>query len=172
MSSKGLLELRRLFVESYDSLKGRVARRLGSSSELTGDALHDAYVRLADKGGLEDIQHPRSYLVNTALHVAIDGMRRDARLLSASEIEDFIDIEDPAPGPAQSAELRQELDDAFGILDAMSPRQRDILIAIRVHGMSRSDMAKRWGISERQVGRDLQAAHEFCAQALNAREGE
>ncbi|WP_241047378.1 RNA polymerase sigma factor [Achromobacter xylosoxidans] len=166
MSGKGLAELRRLFVESYDSLRGRVARRLGAASELTGDALHDAYVRLADKGGLEDIQHPQSYLVNTAMHVAIDGMRRDARLLSAAEIEDFLDVEDPAPGPEQNARMRQELDDAFAILDALSPRQRDILIAIRVHGLSRGDLAKRWGISERQVSRELQAAHERCGQAL------
>lgn len=168
MSAKGLLELRRMFVDSYDSLKSRVARRVGTSNDLAGDALHDAYVRLADKGGLAGIEHPRSYLVNTAMHVAIDGMRRNARLLSASEIEDFIDVEDPCPGPARSAAMRQELEGVFEILKVMSPRQRDILIAIRVHGLSRSDLAKRWGISERQVGRDLQAAHDFCAQALKA----
>ncbi|QVQ28572.1 RNA polymerase sigma factor [Achromobacter deleyi] len=170
MSGKGLPELRQLFVESYDALRNRVARRLGGSSELAGDALHDAYLRLYDKGGLDDVQHPQSYLVNTAMHAAIDGMRRDARLLSTSEIEDFLEVEDPAPGPAQSAEQRQEMDGVLALLESMAPRQRDILIAIRVHGLSRSDMAKRWGISERQVGRDLQAAHDFCAAALQRRE--
>ncbi len=172
MSGSGLTQLRQLFTESYDTLRTRVARRLGTSSELAGDALHDAYVRLVDKGGLDEIQHPQSYLVNTAMHVAIDRMRRDARMLSASEIEDFLDVEDPAPGPAQSAALRQELDGMFELLQALPPRQRDILIAIRAHGLSRGDLAKRWGISERQIGRELQAAHEFCAKVLKEQEAQ
>ena len=58
------------------------------------------------------------------------------------------------------------------MLAALPPRQRDILIAIRAHGLSRNDLAKRWGISARQVGRELQAAHEFCAQALKDREAD
>src|SRR3546814_13944333 len=101
------------------------------------------------------------------MHGAIDLMRRDARLLSASEIEGFLEAEDPAPGPAHSAELRESLDGMFEMLQAMPPRQRDILIAIRAHGLSRSDLAKRWGISARQIGRELQKAPGFCAKATN-----
>ncbi|AEC18823.1 sigma-24 [Pusillimonas sp. T7-7] len=172
MSGSGLVQLRQLFIESYDSLKTRLVRRLGTSGDLAGDALHEAYVRLVEKGGLEGVQHPQSYLVNTAMHVAIDRMRREARTLSESEIENFLEMEDSAPGPAQSAVLREELEGMFEILAAMSPRQRDILVAIRAHGLSRNDLAKRWGISERQVGRELMAAHEFCAKALKEREAD
>lgn len=173
MSGSGLVQLRQLFIESYDSLKARLARRLGTSGgDLAGDALHEAYVRLVEKGGLEGVQHPQSYLVNTAMHVAIDRMRRDARMLSESEIENFLELEDSAPDPAQSAVLREELEGMFEMLAAMPPRQRDILVAIRAHGLSRNDLAKRWGISERQVGRELLAAHEFCAKALKKREAD
>ncbi|MBO9356983.1 sigma-70 family RNA polymerase sigma factor [Bordetella petrii] len=169
MSGSGLAQLRQLFIESYDALRVRVARRLGTSGELAGDALHEAYVRLADKGGLDGVRHPRSYLVNTAMHVAIDQMRRDARMLSDTEIEKFLEVEDSAPGPAHTAAVREDLETMLEILEALPLRQRDILIAIRAHDLSRNELAKRWGISERQVGRELQAAHEFCARALQER---
>ncbi|MNJ79079.1 RNA polymerase sigma factor [compost metagenome] len=54
----------------------------------------------------------------------------------------------------------------FKALDALTPRQRDILLAARVDGLSRPDLAKRWGISVRLVGRELQTAHEHCVRAM------
>ena len=35
----------------------------------------------------------------------------------------------------------------FKALDMLTPRQRDILVAARVDGLSRPELAQRWGIS-------------------------
>ena len=50
----------------------------------------------------------------------------------------------------------------------LTPRQRDILVAARVDGLSRPELAQRWGISLRLVGRELQTAHEHCLRAMGA----
>ena len=54
----------------------------------------------------------------------------------------------------------------FKALDMLTPRQRDILVAARVDGLSRPELAQRWGISLRLVGRELQTAHEHCLRAM------
>lgn len=166
MSGAGLANLRRLVAERYEALRRQVARRLGGASDLAGDALHDAYLRLSARDDLDEVRHPQTYLINTAVHVAIDRIRQDVRLLSESEVSEFFDVQDDAPGPAGIAESRSDMDHMFKALDALTPRQRDILIAARVEGLSRPDLAKRWGISVRLVGRELQTAHEHCVRAM------
>lgn len=172
MSGKGLAQLRELFAQRYDTLRTRVARRLGSAGDMAGDALHEAYIRLAEKGDLDEVRHPQSYLLNTAVHVAIDRLRGESRMLGESEIADFLDVPDDAAGPAQIAQARGEMQSVFHALETLPPRQRDIFLSARVHEVSREDLAKRWGISVRQVGRELQAAHEFCLHALNGQGGQ
>ncbi|MBN8907968.1 MAG: CoA transferase, partial [Rhodospirillales bacterium] len=71
MTGRGLVELKRLFTERYETLKAQLARRLGSV-ELASDALHDAYVQLADREGLNEVRHPQAYLLHTAVNAAID----------------------------------------------------------------------------------------------------
>ena len=166
MSGAGLAALRRLIAERYDAIKHQVSRRLGGASDLAGDALHDAYLRLSARDDLDAVRHPQSYLVNTAVHVAIDRIRQDVRLLSESEVSEFFDVADTGPGPDVVMQSRSDLAQMFKALDALTPRQRDILLAARVEGLSRPDLAKRWGISVRLVGRELQTAHEHCVRAM------
>ncbi|HEY9274645.1 sigma-70 family RNA polymerase sigma factor [Achromobacter sp.] len=166
MSGAGLAALRRLVIERYEAIKQQVSRRLGGASDLAGDALHDAYMRLSVRDDLDSIRHPQSYLVNTAVHVAIDRIRQDVRLLSESEVSEFFDVADISPGPDDVTRSRSDLAQMFKALEALTPRQRDILLAARLEGLSRSDLAKRWGISVRLVGRELQTAHEHCVRAM------
>ena len=109
MSGAGLANLRRLVAERYEALRRQVARRLGGASDLAGDALHDAYLRLSARDDLDDVRHPQTYLVNTAVHVAIDRIRQDVRLLSESEVSEFFDVQDDAPGPGGIAESRSDI---------------------------------------------------------------
>jgi RNA polymerase sigma-70 factor (ECF subfamily) len=54
-------------------------------------------------------------------------------------------------------------------MTALPARQRDILYAARVDGLTLKELAQRWGISTRLVSRELQTAHEFCAKHMEAR---
>jgi RNA polymerase sigma-70 factor (ECF subfamily) len=166
MSDVGLSKLKLLLTERYDALKSQLARRLGSA-DLAGEALHDAYVRLAGKDVLDDVRHPQAYLLHTAVHAAIDRLREDGRMpLSEVEIEALYDLEDPTPGPVETAQGRYDLAQVVRAMEGLPPRQRDILISARLDEVSREDLAKRWGISVRQVNRELQAAHEACLRYM------
>ncbi|SAI59296.1 ECF sigma factor [Bordetella ansorpii] len=168
MTAKGLSgELRRLFVERYDALKAQLVRRFGST-ELAGEALQDAYVRLAEREDTESVRHPQAYLLHTAMNAAIDRLRGAPRHLVESEIEDLYDYADPAAGPEQTVAGRYDLQRAVQALDALPPRQRDILYSARMEDTTLKELADRWGISTRLVSRELQVAHEACARFMAA----
>lgn len=169
MTSGGLAELKRLFAERYETLKAQLVRRLGSA-ELASDALHDAYVQLADREGLNEVRHPQAYLLHTAVNAAIDKLRGTQRYLSADEVADLYELADPAPGPPRVAQARFDLGRAANALAALPARQRDILYAARIDGLTLKELAQRWGVSTRLISRELQAAHEFCARHMEAAE--
>lgn len=165
MTTKGMTELRKLFASRYDALKTQLARRLGST-ELASDALHDAYVRLARKDAMAQVESPQAYLLHTAFHAAIDRMRGDARDLGDGEIDELYQYVDPAAGPMDTLQIKFDLDRAVQAMQALPPRQRDILFSARIEGLQLKELADRWGISKRLVSRELQAAHAFCARHM------
>lgn len=166
-SNQGLGRLRRLLAERYDTLRAQVAMRLGSSAEMAGDALHDAYVRLAGRDDLDHVQHPHTYLVNAAVHTAIDRMRSDSRLVSEAEIEGLFELPYEGPGPDRVLAGRVEMEQVVGVLDGLPPRQRALLVEYRVNGTPTSELAERWGISQVMVRREIQTAHARCLEAMD-----
>ncbi|HYG45034.1 MAG TPA: sigma-70 family RNA polymerase sigma factor [Bordetella sp.] len=165
MTTHGLAELRRVLVERYDLLKTQLTRRLGSP-DLAGDALHDAWLRLAVKDEIEEVRHPQAYLINIAMHAAIDRVRGQARELNETEIDALFDVADSAAGPAQAVQARLDLERVVQAMQALPPRQRDILFSARVDGATREELAARYGISVRMVARELQVAHEYCVRQM------
>jgi RNA polymerase sigma-70 factor (ECF subfamily) len=45
-------------------------------------------------------------------------------------------------------------------------RQKAILMAARLEGLGRREIAQRYGVSVRYVHRELQAAQDYCAERL------
>jgi RNA polymerase sigma factor (sigma-70 family) len=166
MSSAGLGRLRKLLTDRYDQLKTQVARRLGSSSDMAGDALHDAYVRLAGRDDFDEVQHPQTYLVNTAVNGAIDRIRSDARRASDTEIDELFELPCDDPGPDRLIDGQARMARMLQVLDALPPRRCALLIEYRVHGTATSELAERWGISRVMVRREIQAAHNACLEAM------
>ena len=131
----GAVDLMDHLLGAYDELKRRLVRKLGSE-ELAGDALQDTWMRLsARRDRLDAVQNPAAYLLRMAMNTVIDRQRADHRLLSLEEVETLMDMADPAPGPAQAAELDFALEDMVGLLQRMPERRRRILLAIRVDGL-------------------------------------
>jgi RNA polymerase sigma-70 factor, ECF subfamily len=166
MSSKGLLRLKAVLVERYEAMRSQVAHRLGGSGDMAADALHEAYVRLAGRDDLDSVRYPQTYLVNTAVHAAIDRLRSDTRLVSDEEIDGLFDVADEGAGPARTVQGRRDMDRMLDVLEDLPPRQRALLVESRVNGTPRAELARRWGISVTLVGREIQAAHRHCARAL------
>ncbi|MDF3837590.1 RNA polymerase sigma factor [Cupriavidus basilensis] len=144
----------------YGSLKQRVTRLLGNG-DLAGDALHDTWLRLQSKDNAGPVQSPGSYLVRVAVNIALDVRRRQSRSLPFDEIESLMALSDSAPGPAQTAELRSEVEEALRFIDRMPERRRQILMLVRWEGLQQKEVAARLGVSLRIVENELKRAHDY-----------
>jgi RNA polymerase sigma-70 factor (ECF subfamily) len=161
MTDTTLAALRQFLIQSYDELKTRLTQRLGSP-DLAGDAIQDTWLRLQRAEAVGAVRSPANYLFRVALNIARDRARADRRYLTAVEIEKLLDLADEAPGQESVAESRAELREVEKSIAELPPRQREILVAARLDGMPRREIAERMGISLSLVEKELKLAHEYC----------
>lgn len=166
MSGNPLTSLRDFLISNYDELKKRLTYRLGNV-DMASDALQDTYLRLQDKSveqkdAAPSVAHPVAYLLQMAFHIAMDRERSAERRLTVEEAEGFLDIVDSAPGPLAIAEGREDLMRLLQDLETLPKRQREILLAVRLDGESREQLALRYRISLRTVDRELERGYAFC----------
>ncbi|UZE50494.1 sigma-70 family RNA polymerase sigma factor [Rhodopseudomonas sp. P2A-2r] len=161
MNDNPLVAIRSLFVERYDNLKARVAKRLGSF-DLAGDAMQDAWLRLAGADAASSVHNPDSYLYRVVLNVAEDRRRRERRHRHAVEIDAAMDVPD---GKATAEEIllaQSDLDAFREIIAELPERRRTIFLAARFGDIPRQEIADRLGISRRSVAREIMLAHMHC----------
>jgi RNA polymerase sigma factor (sigma-70 family) len=156
-----LTMLRQVLLQRYGEIKQRLARRLGSE-ELAGDAIQDAWVKLARAQTVGVVRNPGHYLFSVALNAARNRLMKERRYLSASHIEGLLDTADDAPDPAEAAEGRSELRWLKSVMMELSERQREILLAACIDEMPRREIAERLGISLRLVEKELHVAQAYC----------
>lgn len=157
-----LATLQELLTDRYSILKTRLARRLGSQ-DWAEEALQDTYLRLNGAEISGSVSNPTAYLFRTAFNVALNRIRADRRRLSAAEVDGLLQIADEAPDALQVFEGRAEMSRLSKIIAKLPERQRAILLASRIEGVSRQQIAARFGISVGMVDKELQQAQEYCA---------
>lgn len=153
--------LRALLIERYQDLKSRLARRLGSL-EWAEDALQDTYLRLNGREIVGDVRNPAAYLLRSAFHVALNQRRADNRRLNAEEVEALLNLADDAPDAVRVISGRSDLERLKQVMAELPPRPRAILLAARLEGLSRQQIARRFGISVSLVEKELRRAQEHC----------
>ncbi|EEF24723.1 conserved hypothetical protein, partial [Ricinus communis] len=111
MSEGVLPQLRNLLVQRYEQIRQSLTIKLGNA-DLAGDALHEVWLRLQRDPTISGpVQNPQAYLVRMGINLAIDVQRSQSKLMSTEEVEELMQaLPDPAPGPAELAELRSEMD--------------------------------------------------------------
>lgn len=166
MSETSWATLRQRLLVSYEDLKSRLARRLGSS-ELAGDALQDTFLRLECAGEIGPVGNPDAYLFRTALNVAADHRRAERRRLTSVEIEAVLDLADETPNPARITEARSDIEALRRALAELPSRRREIFLAAWLYGVPRQQIADHFGVSLRTIKVELKHAREHCAVRLD-----
>ncbi|HVX78799.1 MAG TPA: RNA polymerase sigma factor [Bradyrhizobium sp.] len=161
MTETSLLILRQLFIDGYDELKAKLTQRLGSA-DLAGDAVQDTWLRLHRTERVGHVGSPTNYLFRVALNVARDRLVSEKRYLSSAQIENMLDLPDESADLASVVDARSELQLVEKLISELPRRQRDILVAARLDGLSRQEIAARMGISLSLVEKELKRAHEYC----------
>jgi RNA polymerase sigma factor (sigma-70 family) len=161
MSDAGVSTLRQFLVERYDDLRSRLTRRLGSE-DAANDVLHDIYLRLHRADATLSVRSPTAYLVRMALNLITDQRRSDSRRGSRVDIDTVLNLVDETPGPDRIIEGQAGFLALRRALAALTPRQRQILVASKLDRMSRTEIARRLGISRRLVHDELKRALDMC----------
>jgi len=163
------MSLMGLFLEWQPELRKRLRRRLGSD-ELVNDVLQETYLRVERLGDSSPVSHnPAGYLFRMALNVAADQRQADSRYLTGEEVQDLLHIADDALDPARIAHARIEIAALEHALGELTVRQREILIAARADDLPQQEIADRFRISVRMVGKELKKALEHCGERLDRR---
>lgn len=158
-----------LFLERQQELRKRLRRRLGSD-ELVNDVLQETYLRVERLGDAAAVSHnPAGYLFRMALNVAADQRQAESRYLTGEEVEDLLHLADDALDPARVTHARIEVAALESALEELTERQRAILIAARVDDLPQQEIADRFRISVRMVGKELKKALEHCGERLDRR---
>jgi RNA polymerase sigma-70 factor, ECF subfamily len=159
------LALRQILAERYNELRLRLTRRLGSP-DWAEEALHDTYLRLDGTEVVGEIRNPAAYLFRAAFNNALNRRRAENRRLSAVDIETLLHIADDAPGAQRVVEGRSDLALLKTAMATLPTRQRSILLASRLEGLSRQEIADRFGISISMVEKELKKAQEHCVASF------
>ncbi|MGY3617890.1 RNA polymerase sigma factor [Bradyrhizobium sp. USDA 10063] len=157
--------LRRAFLLGYDDLKLRLTKRLGSI-ELAGDSLQEAWLSLERAAPIGPVLRPQSYIFRIAYNIALKRLHRERNIVTLDEAIEELDLADEAPGPVEVTEGRAEWALLAQAARELTPRRRDILLAVRLEGLSIREVAIQHGISERLVALELKQAVMHCAERL------
>lgn len=150
-------------LDRYDVLKRRLAFRLGSR-ELAEDVLHDTYLRLTAHRPATPVNSPQSFIVRTAINLAIDRIRSDRRLLSGDDVELLLEQETGSIDPVDVAASRFNLETFARAMGRLPPLRRQLFYASRYEGVPQKELARCHGISLRKVELEIHLAHEYCMQ--------
>jgi RNA polymerase sigma factor (sigma-70 family) len=167
MSEQTWATLRLLLAEKYEDLRLLLARKLGSE-ELARETLHETWLRLNRTDPVGQMRSPKAYLFRVALNLAADRLRADKRRVRRTDVDIVIEtLADEAPGPAREAEGRMRLAALEEAVQELPYRQRAILIAVQIEGVTHQKIAERLGVSAKTVQTELKAALKFCENYID-----
>lgn len=131
------------------------------------DLVQDVFVRLAQRGSLNDLDNLAAYIFETASSVVVDRGRR--RRTRAADVHDPFDAEQHGGAdfaPDRVLEGRERLRRASAILLELPERTRHIFMLRRMEGLRYQDIASRLGISVSAVEKHMQRAMTYLIQRL------
>jgi RNA polymerase sigma factor (sigma-70 family) len=133
-------------------------RRKGKSREDAEDLIQDAMLRLHVYAKDDAVVNKEAFLRRAVHNLAIDQYRRDRSGLRLEvpidEVNRLSPLMAPGPTPDQILENQQRLDCLTALLDAVSPRTRQIYFAHR-SGYTYAEIADDMDIAEITIRRHI-----------------
>lgn len=152
----------------YLPIATRYAARKVPPNEVE-DIVQDSLVRIMSYCLDPGVQHPKSYLIMVVRAVIVDRMRHDTTRHRRDHCE-LIEAYHPADSlcPCRILTGRQELQTVINRLDELPGRTRDMLLAIRIEGISFKAAAERYGVSVSTVEKQISRALAHLAESPDA----
>jgi RNA polymerase sigma-70 factor (ECF subfamily) len=130
------------------SIAYRMTGSVGDAEDIVQEAVIRTY-RAASQGTL--VESPKAFVTTTTTRLAIDHLR-SARVRRESYVGTWLPeplVTDPAPGPAERAEMSDSLSLAFLVLlESLSPVERAVFLLREVFGYGYAEIGEAVGKSE------------------------
>ncbi|MBL8270847.1 RNA polymerase sigma factor [Steroidobacter sp.] len=146
----------------------QVLRRRGWKRHDAEDVIQDAFLRMqtyCNEGG--EVRNSEAFLVRTALNLSFNARSRkpDEVMLAPSDSDEPLQLHfEPAPDEVLEAE--QSLDQVIALIDAMTPRTREIFLLHYVEGFTYPQIARQLSISVSAVEKHMARAMLALTQEL------
>jgi RNA polymerase sigma-70 factor (ECF subfamily) len=142
--------------EFWAGLLKRIAKRTGGGADAE-DLLHSAYVRLAQYNATNAVANPAGFLVRTAVNISIDHYRHDRRIYGDTRVA-VPDREDLTAGADEVVAAKQLLSRVVSGINCLPERTREIFLMHRIDKLEYSEIARRLGISESAIEKQMAKA--------------
>ena len=148
-------------------------RRSGRNAHELADLRQEVYLRVCEAAKHQVPRPVRPLLLTIARNLMIDQMRRDSVIpIDAVSDLDALNIAADVPGPDRTALARSELRRLRAALETLPPRCREVVTLRRIEGLSRSEIAKIMGISDKTVTEYLTNGVRALANSLYAEDAQ
>jgi RNA polymerase sigma-70 factor, ECF subfamily len=157
-------ELERLHVESW----GWALACAGRDRALAEDALQNAYLRvLSGRARFDQRSTFKSWLFGVIRMTAMEELRRRNRWRERAADLGAADRPDPSPGADAAAEENERAAALIAAMQALSPRQREVLHLVFYHGMTIEEAARVMRISLGSARTHYERGKKALAEQIN-----
>lgn len=145
--------LETLYRERAEAVTMALRREFGDGPPDPEDITHQAFHRLIERGGWDDIENPPGFLWRTARNLILTYKRNVA---TRRKYDDHVEQVFFAPqGRDKSAEsvisVREQLRIVESTLWAMPKRRRDAFLMHRVEGLTLTETGRRLGVTRHAI---------------------
>ncbi|HEV8191796.1 MAG TPA: sigma-70 family RNA polymerase sigma factor [Ktedonobacterales bacterium] len=157
-------------VEKYKDAVFNVAYRMLGNATEAEDVAQETFVRAYTQlKTYKDSHRFSTWLLSIASHLSIDQLRRRRFLALPLENVPFLEwIADAGPSPEQSALRGEVADEMQGVLDALPPKYRAVLVLRYWYDFSYEEIADALTMTPALVKARLHRARELVARTMKA----
>ncbi|MGI9237324.1 MAG: RNA polymerase sigma factor, partial [Woeseiaceae bacterium] len=146
--------------ELYLSMRGGISRMVSRivPPDDVDDIVQETYIRLSRVVLSQEIQHPRSYLYQTARNLALDSIKKAANSRSVEWHDDAAyaaTINDSVINEIDSDEKFHHFCES---VDRLPSRAQQVFVLKKVYGYTQREIAMKLGISESTVEKHVALA--------------
>ena len=151
--------------EFWSGVLRRIAKRTGGGGDAE-DLLHSAYLRLEQYSATNTVTNPAAFLVRAAVNIGIDGYRHDRRIYNQSF--PVPEREDMSPRADEVVAAKELLSRVVSGINRLPDRTREIFLMHRIDKLEYSEIARRLGISESAIEKQMAKAMVMLADYAKA----
>ncbi|MEM0953173.1 MAG: sigma-70 family RNA polymerase sigma factor [Pseudomonadota bacterium] len=156
----GELDLNGLYMQSIAPLIALLRKSFGKGPPDPEDIAHQAFQRVLERGGLEDVRNQQAFLWQIARNLTLNEMRsQDVHSRYNYEIEQLY-FPDRGDGfdPERVIQAKDQIKRINQLLGTMPERRRRAFLLHRVEGLSLTAVAERLHISRTAASKHVSKA--------------